>query len=62
MYFHRSFEISLFPKKGIKIPQRSSSRLWLRPAVPTIRKLLKNGAQNPRGTPLQHALRLYSVI
>ena len=35
--------------------------LWLRPAVPTIRKLLKNGATNQRGNPLPHALRLYSV-
>ena len=50
------------PEKGRKNTAQKQLPSWLRPAVPTIRKLLKNGALIQRGIPLNHALRLYSFI
>ena len=39
-------------EKGRKNTAAKQLPSWLRPAVPTIRKLLKHGAPNQRGIPL----------
>ena len=45
------FSITLSAKNGRKNTTAKQLPLWLRPAVPTIRKLLKNGALNQRVYP-----------